>query len=224
VYAEPLPVNEILVPPPKADRRRLVAAQRQIAALFAKHAGKPYVIKFSSWNTLFCDIITEAFPSTPWVISVRDPLEVAVSLLRERPGWLRSPGDAADPFADRIDPARTARSIDQYVARLLAADCDSVARLDPARGRMVDYEMLPYAVWTTIAPHFGLAVDPYVQQRMTHASHMNSKAPLGNVTQFTPDDAAKRAAASSALRSAIDAIARPSFEALRRLHASAARV
>jgi len=83
---------------------------------------------------------------------------------------------------------------------------------------------LPDAVWTTIAPHFGLAVNTNTRQRMAHASRMNSKAPSGSVTQFTPDDAAKRAFASSALRSAVDAIARPSFDALRRLHAPAARV
>ena len=92
VYAEPQPVNEILVPPHEWPRADMVAAIRALGSAFARHAGGPYVLKLSSWNTLFCDIVTEAFPETNWVLCLRDPVEVGVSLLQQPPGWLSSDG------------------------------------------------------------------------------------------------------------------------------------
>ena len=62
VYAEPQPVNEILAPPHKWPRADLVAALRTLGGAFARHARGPYVLKLSSWNTLYCDIVAEAFP------------------------------------------------------------------------------------------------------------------------------------------------------------------
>ena len=95
VYAEPQPVNEILVPPHRWPRADLVAALRTLGDAFARHAGRPYVLKLSSWNTLFCDIITEAFPETNWVLNLRDPVEVGVSLQRQPPGWLSGTAEAS---------------------------------------------------------------------------------------------------------------------------------
>ncbi len=92
VYAEPQPVNEILAPPHKWPRADLVAALRTLSAAFARHARRPYVLKLSSWNTLYCDIVAEAFPDTPWVLSLRDPVEVGVSLLASPPGWFAGHG------------------------------------------------------------------------------------------------------------------------------------
>src|SRR5215218_4239480 len=85
VYAEPLPVNEILLPPHRWPRHELVGALRSLGDAFARHARKPYVLKLSSWNTLLCDIVAEAFPASPWILSVRDPVEVGVSLLKQPP-------------------------------------------------------------------------------------------------------------------------------------------
>jgi hypothetical protein len=62
VYAEPQPVNEILAPPHRWPRAALSAALRTLGAAFARHARTPYVLKLSSWNTLYCDIVAEAFP------------------------------------------------------------------------------------------------------------------------------------------------------------------
>ena len=102
VYAEPQPVNEILVPPQQWPRADLVAALRSLGSAFARHAGRPYVLKLSSWNTLFCEIVTEAFPETNWVLTLRDPVEVGVSLLRQPPGWLeRHDRGVAQPHRDR---------------------------------------------------------------------------------------------------------------------------
>jgi hypothetical protein len=216
VYSEPLPINDILVPPHIQERARMVAALRSLAGLFARHASAPFVIKLSSWNTLFCDIVTAAFPETPWVLCVRDLLEVAVSLRNQPPGWLRADSDPGNLFAATIDPEGESPSVDDYTARLLAALSKAASGLDPKRGRVISYERLPAPVWEVVAPHFGLHLAPRTIERMTDAARLYAKSPIGNAVDFTPDGERKRAAASLELRRAIDLIAQPELERLLR--------
>ena len=214
VYSEPLAVNDVLVPPQQWSRAELVGALRTLGACFAGHAGKPWVVKLSSWNTLYCDLVAEAFPASPWVLCVRDPLEVCVSLLERRPGWLRDAGEPSHRFAPVVDPGRSARTAEEYLPRLIAAYCRAVGRLDPLRGALVDYETLPEAVWSRVAPAFGLAIDDAARERMSIASRADAKAPVGSPKVFEPDRARKQSAASLALREAVDAIARPELARL----------
>ena len=218
VYAEPLPVNEILLPPHKWPRRELVGALRSLGDALARHARGPYVLKLSSWNTLFCDILTEAFPESPWILSLRDPVEVGVSMLNQPPGWLWEANGPVSEIASFAEADRASRSPEEHVARLYGAMCDAAARLDPRRGRLVHYEGLPAAVWETVAPHFSLSIEERQRQRMAETARNHSKAPPGKVVPFSRDDATKQAAASSALRQAVDSFARPSLEHLRGIH------
>lgn len=216
VYSEPLPINEILAPPQVQPRARLVAALRSLAGLFAQHAARPFVIKLSSWNTLFCELVTSAFPDTPWVLCAREPLEIAVSLQAQPPGWLRHGPAATNPFAQAIDPTGRARSPEAYTAQVLAAFCSAAARVDPRRGKMISYEHLPAAVWKVAAPHFGLQLDSTILARMAQASKIHAKSPAATPVAFSHDSDRKRAEASPELRRAIDLIARPEFEQLKR--------
>jgi hypothetical protein len=213
VYSEPIALNEILVPPRKWDRPELVAALRSLGDLLARHAGKPYVLKLSSWNTLSCDIVSDAFPSTPWAFCVRDPLEVCVSLLQQRPGWLRDAGSRSHLLAGIAD-AETCDAPEEYLPRLLAAYCRAIAGLDPHRGKLIPYETLPEAVWSTLAPHFGLSIGEEARARMTAASRTYAKSRVGQSVAFVSDGAGKRAAASPELRRAVDSHARPELERL----------
>ena len=189
---------------------------KHIGALFAAHAGGPYVLKFSSWNTLYCDILAEAFSQTPWVFSYRDPVEVGVSLLSEPPGWFADTSETSRALVMAADPAGASKSSDEFVARLYGAFCDAASRLDPARGRLVPYEALPAAVWDSVAPHFSLALAAAQKERMAAAAGTYSKAPLGKAAEFSPDSVKKRDAASPALLDAIDAFARPALALPRR--------
>jgi hypothetical protein len=213
VYSEPLPFNDLLVPPQREPRARLIAALRVLGDLYARHANGPYVIKFSSWNTLYCDLLCEAFPATPWVLCLRDPLEVAVSLVQDRPGWLAAGSSAVRVFAAEVEASGSATmpAFEQLAAKLLAAFAKSAARLDARRGLVVDYPQLPAATWERIVPHFGLRADAAALARMAAASTGHAKAPLGNPVAFTPDGARKRSQATSALVQAIDEFARPAW-------------
>lgn len=218
VYAEPLPVNEILVPPHKWVHGELAGALRSLGAAFARHAHRPYVLKLTSWNTLFCDVIAEAFPEAPWILVLRDPVEVAVSLLANPAGWIWESGAPVPHFAKYIDPEGAARSREQYVARLYGAFCRAAARLDPRQGRLVRYETLPGAIWDTIAPHFSLTLDAAARERMAKTSAMNAKAPPGANAPFANDTGNKQAAATAVLREAVLHYARPALEELEELH------
>jgi hypothetical protein len=219
VYAEPLPLNELLLPPYTCPRHELVAALRSLGAAFAQHAGKPYVLKLSSWNTLFCDLVAEAFPDTPWILSLRDPVEVGVSLLAQPPGWMQGATGPGAELRRRVDPEAASRSPEDFVARLYGAFCEAACRLDPNRGKLVRYEALPAAVWEAVAPHFSLRVDEDIRARMTQAARVNSKAPVGQAEQYSSDTEQKQAAAPAALRQAIETLAAPSLRRLEQLHA-----
>jgi hypothetical protein len=220
VYAEPQPVNEILAPPHKWPRADLVAALRTLSGALARHARGPYILKLSSWNTLYCDVVAEAFPQTPWVLSLRDPVEVGVSLLASPPGWFQGAAEAARGLVAQVDPGHAAKSREEFIARAYGAFCTAAAKLEVRRGRLVLYESLPAAVWEIVAPHFSLQIGPAQRDRIAEAARRHAKAPVGAVTEFTSDAAAKQDAASAELRRAIDSLARPQLERLTQLHAA----
>ncbi len=219
VYAEPQPVNEILAPPHKWPRADLVAALRTLGGAFARHARGSYILKLSSWNTLYCDVVAEAFPETPWVLSLRDPVEVGVSLLASPPGWFQGTAEAARGLVAQVDPGHAAKSREEFVARAYGAFCAAASGLDASRGRLVPYQSLPEAVWLTVGPHFSLSIDASQRDRIAQTARRNAKAPVGTVADFASDAAVKQRAASAELRQAIDSLARPQLERLIRLHA-----
>lgn len=219
VYAEPQPVNELLAPPHKGSRTDIVAALRSLGAAFSRHAGKPYVLKFSSWNTLYCDMLIEAFPTSPWILSLRDPIEVCVSLLTHQPGWFRTTNDASRALVRTIDPNNASVSREDFVARVYGALCEAASRLDRKRGMLIHYESLPAAIWESVAAHFALPVDAARKEAIAAAAHTHAKAAIGKPAAFVADAASKQAAASPELRRAIDAFARPALEHLKQKHA-----
>lgn len=222
VYAEPLPVNELLLPPQAWPRAELIAALRSLGAAFASHAGGRYVLKLSSWNTLFCELVTEAFPRTPWVLCIRDPVEVAVSLLAQPPGWLRESEEHARRVYRVIQPDGAPRSAEERVARVYGAFCEAAARLDRGPGRLLPYESLPASVWEVAAPHFSLAAGATERQRMAEAARRYSKSPVGRAAPWADDSARKRAGATGVLLAALDEYARPPLARLMSRHAAMA--
>jgi len=215
VYAEPPAVNEILRPPQHWQRHELLGALRSLGDALARHARRPYVIKCTSWNTLYCELLAEAFPDTPWVLCLRNPVEVCVSLLQRPPGWLPGTGETSRRFAALIDPQGRSTTNETLVARTFGAFCEAIARLDRRRGRLVEYPALPAAVWQQIAPHFAVPVGEAARGRMEEAALRQAKAPVDKAAPFTSDAASKQAAASATLRAAIAMHARPALERLR---------
>ena len=222
-YAEPLPVNEILLPPHKWPRSELVAAVRSLGAAFPRHARKPYVLKLTSWNTLFCDLVAEAFPETPWVLCLRDPLEVAVSLLRQPAGWIwNDGGEPAAPFAKYVDPEGVSRSREEYLARIFAAFCGAACRLDPSKGRLLNTRRCPgqcgrvsrrTSVSRSMAPHASAW-----SRRRARMPRRPFRSPRNSPPTARPS---RRRHPRRCTRP-IDALARPALLRLQSRHAAAA--
>ena len=189
------------------------------ATAFARHAGRPYVLKLSSWNTLFCDIVTEAFPETNWVLSLRDPVEVGVSLLRQPPGWLSGTTEASRSLIEIIAPEDGPASPEERVARAYGAFCAAAARLDPDAADSLTTKRCrpPCGTWwpRTFRSRSTPGSEPESRRPRACTRRRRSEA----AAEFVPDAATKQAAASLELRRAIDAFARPHLERLVRLHA-----
>jgi len=181
VVAEPSPLNALLgLDPARVDGATLVRVVRLLVrALGRRRHGdeRQLVLKCTSWNIRRQEILTAAFPGTPWVWVQRDPAQVVASLLAGPPGWLGEhtpPVETAIRFG--IDPAVVpAMSRAEFAARALGAMLLS-ASAGPAERICVDHAELPTAVWQRVAPHFGIDIDEAAIERMTEQSRYYSKA------------------------------------------------
>lgn len=217
VYSEPRAFNELLSSY-TWPRELVVAALRSLASAFARHAGKSYVLKLSSWSTLYCDVLLEAFPHAPWTFMVRDPLEVGEAIVRDPPPWFRGASDAAQHISRIVDREARAATAEAFVAQLYRALCHAILRCNLEHGRLDSYEngIRP----APVARHFGLRVDKAQERRMKDSLVRYAKAPLSAAPAFTSDSAAKQAAVSEELRLAIADIAVPALERVQRAFAA----
>lgn len=194
VVAEPSPLNALLgLDPARVDGATLVRVVRLLVrALGRRRHGdeQQLVLKCTSWNIRRQEILTAAFPNTPWVWVQRDPVDVVASLLATPPGWLGHhvpPVQTALRFG--IDPAAVpTMTRAEFTARALGAMLFS-ASARPAGRICVDHSELPAAVWQRVAPHFGIEIDAAAIERMTDRSRYYSKdadnQPFSDVEQET---------------------------------------
>lgn len=215
VYSQPEALNGLLMPPHACDPDTLTRALRGLGVLLARHAGGAYVLKLESWHALYCRALQRAFPATPWVFCIRDPIDVAVSVMEDPdPGaWYRRLGSDTNPFFDAFGlPQTSALAPGDYIALFYEKFCAAIRQLDQRTGRIVRYDSMPGSIWTTIAPAFGLDVSTAALARMRRATAFYSKDPRGAVSRFVADTADKRRRVAADVRAAIDARARPAYE------------
>ena len=220
VYSEPKTIEDVLRPPQEWTEDQIVAALRLLGKLCAAHAGGRYVLKLRSANTLFCDLILRAFPQAPWIFCVRDPLEVAVAFATHPrlAVWFNRLDHPKNPFRGYMrDEHGRESSREVYIAHMYSALCRSIGQLDQTRGRIVEYGDLPDAVWSVVAPHFGLAIAPIEREAMAERALQYSKAKRGKVIPYSSDGLRKWGSASEELKSAVDLHARPALADLLRL-------
>jgi hypothetical protein len=150
-------------------------------------------VKLDSWHALALPLFERAFPGTPWLFLYRDPLEVMVSQQRE-PGAQMVPQLVASSIFG-LEPMTPGPD---YTARVLNRICTAAAEaLASPRGLAFNYRDLPETFDTRILPHFGFAPDAAERAAMHDALGVDAKSPT---MPFTPDRAAKQAAASAHLR------------------------
>jgi hypothetical protein len=216
VIAEPSPLNAVLgLDPQRVDGATLVQVVRLLVrALGRRRHGdeRQLVLKCTSWNIRRQEILTAAFPDTPWVWVQRDPAQVVASLLANPPDWLghqAPPPQTAQHFG--IDPATvSSMTRAEFTARALGAMLFSAA-VGPARRVCIDYAELPAAVWQRVAPHFGIDVDAAAIERMIEQSAFYSKD--AESQQFSDDDPERRPITDE-MRAAARRFAEPGYRRL----------
>jgi hypothetical protein len=216
VVAEPSPLNALLgLDPQRVDGAVLVQMVRMLVrALGRRRNGdeRQLVLKCTSWNIRRQEILSAAFPDTPWVWVQRDPASVVASLLATPPGWLGHqlpPSQTARLFG--IDPATVSTMMrGEFVARALGAMLFSAAA-GPARRVCIDHADLPTAVWQRVAPHFGIEIDALVIERMTEQSKFYSKTT--EAQHFAGDDPESRPVTDE-IRDAAQRFAEPGYRRL----------
>lgn len=180
VVAEPSPLNALLgLDPARVDDVTLVRVVRLLVRALGRrrHGDEQHlVLKCTSWNIRRQEVLTAAFPDTPWVWVQRDPAEVVASLLATPPGWLghrTPPPQTALRFG--IDPAAVlTMPRTEFAARALNAMLSSAAA-GPPRRLCIDHAELPAAVWQRVGAHFGIAIDAAAIARMAELSRFYSK-------------------------------------------------
>jgi hypothetical protein len=89
---------------------------------------------------------------------------------------------------------------EDYCAQVLGKICDGALRhAAEDAALLVDYRQLPSAVWTAIMPHLGMTCSDDDRALMTQAARYDAKNPY---FEFAADSAAKRDAATAAIRAA----------------------
>ncbi len=178
------------------------------------------VVKLASRATEDIGVFEDAFPAARWVFLYRDPVEVLTALVGRDGRDALPPGIAeagllpGDPSAlRRMRPA-------EFWARVLGRRCEAAAAaLASGRGRLLHYDDLPAAVWTSLLPHFGSTCSEAEIAILRQASHANAKRPD---SPFAPDGPAKRQAAGDEIRAAVQNFVMPAYAALEQLRRNTA--
>ena len=199
VLCEAEPINTLLgLDAASVDVAHQIECLRLLIRAFGRGRGaaRRFIVKFSSWNLLYLDVLRRAFPDVPCVFVARDPAEVTASILAGRPGWMglrRDParaqsllGVASEPGAELDDAGFCIAVLQRFFVAALDAE--------PAGTLFVDYRALPNVVVDHVLPWFGIVPTDVERLDLARVARLDAKSP-GAV--FVPDGAAKRAALAS---------------------------
>jgi hypothetical protein len=200
VLSEPSPVDAVLrLPVPESDRIRWL---RWLIGVLGRppRAEIRYVLKLDAWSVLSLRVIRAAFPATPWIFLLRDPLEILVSQLQHRGAHMAPGGLPPELFG--LEPAAVRMMApEEYCARVLGAICQAALEGEDERAMFVHYRELPDVVLGPVARLFGIEMTPDEHLQAETAAGLDAKNP---VFPFEDDSNEKHAAATSAMRGAAE--------------------
>lgn len=197
VLSEPPPLDSLLrlSTATLSEGARRAALTALLSAFGQRRNGqeRSLVVKLDAWNIFELPLLQRCFPATPWLFLYRDPLEIAVSHLRQ-PGLQMVPGLLGHSPLDHPEDAGLSREgvIARRLGRLLA---QGLRHCQALGGLAVNYRELPAALGSRLLPVFGLSdSELHSSLSMTgqHAKHPHQP--------FVADSQAKRQKASAALR------------------------
>jgi hypothetical protein len=222
--------NIVLSEPPALDSLlrahridpSIAAAQPALVAALLSAFGQPrqggeerLLIKLDAWHVFEAPLLRQLYPQTPFIFLYRDPLEIAVSQLRQ-PGLHRVPGMLGPTGLDR--PGDDANlSVQDYTCRMVGRLLTGGLELCQRHGGVpVNYSELPAALYTRLAPLLGIRDTDHPQ--LASVAAFDAKQPA---MTFSDDTQSKQDSASAELRQAIARWAKEPYEQLEHLRLSA---
>lgn len=225
VLGEPDALNALLSFPAEVDDERVGVWLRDLTLVLGRRrrpSEEVYILKLSSLLVTALPRIRSVFPETPWIFVFRDPGEVMASVLENPTGFLQLkafPKSAARWLGVAPELIQS-MSTEEYVARFLGRMClcamEEAERSAPGRCLLVDYRDLPGAIWTTVAPFFGINLRPEEVSRMSGQAAIYSKDRAGT-RKFEDDSARKAQGLSPGMRAEIERWAGGPYRRLLRL-------
>lgn len=192
--------------------RGLVSAMAQ-----PRNGEKALFVKLDSWHIFDHALLRKAFPQARWLYLYRDPVEIAVSQLRER---------SASMIPGVVGPAMMLFGIEQSMAmsphefvvrvlgRKLQAGVDACAGMGVLP---VHYLELPQVVWTTFRDLLGIDGSQAATSVLESASRRNAKNPH---FEFAADSARKQREATPQTRELALRWAMPAYVELEKARAA----
>jgi hypothetical protein len=216
VLSEATLINSILpLPLPPADRRALLSHAVRFFAKGPIENPHRLIVKFSSWNLLYIWDVLATWPGTPYVILIRDPAEILVSLLANPPGWSQ--------YRDVAIWNRTLQGLERhetwplpaedYFARVLGRLCEAAERAMSDNCLVVDYASLNLNTICRLTRFLGIPTAS--PESLARVIGIYSKD-ASRVRTFVDDSPIKRNQVTEAIRRAIDRYVSTSYTALRR--------
>jgi len=189
---------------------------RAAAQLLARDLaeGSRYFVKFACTSILQVKALRRTWPNIPFLILVRNPIEITVSNLRNRPQWMNvdsNPAAAAAIVGAEIKQLEIIAD-EEFCARALGryyAAAESVA--GDRRTQIIDYSQLSVQTLLRILAWFGVKPSALETASIERGMLSHSKDPT---RPFQPDSADKRAAASNRVIEAVEKWALPFYEQL----------
>lgn len=151
-------------------------------------------IKFISWNVLYLDFITRAFPDVPCLFLYRDPVEVIASVAKETTAALLAKGTREGAFLIGESNAETdAMSDPAYLAGCYAHYFRTALAADSGRILYLNYKELKPGNLPMILDR-GLGYNPSRKElsSMREQFHFHAKDD-SDTTKFLADSAKKQA-------------------------------
>lgn len=199
--------------PEITDAERVAWIRWMVAALGQKRTAEAehFFIKLDAWHVFELDILTRAFPDTPWIFLYRNPLEVMVSHKRQRGGGT-IPGIVGHQLPGLTLADSLQISAEEYVARVLAKICESALEYrNHPNALLVNYSQLPQFATTTLLRHFRVDYSDKDIETMNAAARFDAKSPA---VKFAADTAQKQSEADAAIRRLSDEMLMPLYKRL----------
>jgi hypothetical protein len=197
-------------------RQQLLDAVIRVCAYHHYTEDAKVVIKCNASSLLCMSTLRSVWPDIPFVVNIRDPLEVMVSNLQLPAGWVRAKNV---PLGTRTlfgwDAAEVHRMSDEeYCARGLAAFYEAGLRQLDAGCRVVDYQDLGDPLFREIAADAGISLPARESREYRAVLDLYAKDPE-RATTFEADHERKKSAATDAMKEAVALWAQGPYEALR---------